>query len=49
MKESFDVRLVENAKYYTPDPGYKHNFWIDDCQKTKKMGIDPGDISTLME
>ena len=33
MKESFDVKLVENVKYYTPDPEYKHNSWIGDYQK----------------
>ncbi|MEI7434799.1 MAG: acetate--CoA ligase [Methanomicrobiales archaeon] len=33
MKESFDVRLVENAKYYTPEPELKLNSWIGDYQK----------------
>ncbi|MEI6292975.1 MAG: acetate--CoA ligase [Methanomicrobiales archaeon] len=33
MKESFDVKLVENAKYYTPEPEYKLNSWIGDYQK----------------
>ncbi|MEI6841321.1 MAG: acetate--CoA ligase [Methanomicrobiales archaeon] len=33
MKESFDVRLVENAKYYSPEPGLKLNSWIGDYQK----------------
>ena len=33
MKESFDVKLVENARYYTPGPEYKHNSWIGDYQK----------------
>jgi acetyl-CoA synthetase len=30
MNENFDVKLVENAKYYTPDAGYKSSSWIGD-------------------
>ena len=33
MTEDFDVRLVENAKYYTPDVEYKRASWIGDYQK----------------
>jgi acetyl-CoA synthetase len=33
MKESFDVKLVENEKYYTPDATYKQNSWLGDYQK----------------
>ncbi len=33
MKESFDVKLVENEKYYTPDSNYKRNSWMGDYQK----------------
>jgi acetyl-CoA synthetase len=33
MTEEFDVRLVENAKYYTPDAEYKRNSWIGDYQQ----------------
>ena len=32
-EESFDVKLVENEKYYTPDPSYKKNSWVGDYQK----------------
>ena len=34
MTESFDVKLVEDVKYYTPDPQYKRNAWMGDYQKT---------------
>ena len=33
MTENFDVRLVDEVKYYTPDPLYKRNSWIGDFQK----------------
>lgn len=33
MEESFDVKLVENEKYCTPDSNYKRNSWMDDYQK----------------
>jgi acetyl-CoA synthetase len=33
MTEDFDVRLVENAKYYTPAAEYKRDSWIGDYQK----------------
>lgn len=33
MKESFDVKLVEHEKYYTPDAKYKQNSWLGDYQK----------------
>jgi len=33
MTEDFDVKLVENAKYYTPDAEYKRNSWIGDYKK----------------
>jgi acetyl-CoA synthetase len=33
MKETFDVKLVEEMKYYTPSPEYKRNSWIGDYQK----------------
>ncbi|MDO8873437.1 MAG: acetate--CoA ligase [Methanoregula sp.] len=33
MKESFDVKLVENEKSYTPDAKYKQNSWMGDYQK----------------
>ncbi|MEN6442307.1 MAG: acetate--CoA ligase [Methanoregula sp.] len=33
MTEDFDVRLVENAKYYTPGEEYKRDSWIGDYQK----------------
>ncbi len=33
MTEDFDVRLVENGKYYTPDPSYKRDAWMGDYQK----------------
>ena len=33
MKESFNVRLVEDVKTYTPDPQYKKNAWMGDYQK----------------
>ena len=32
MSENFDVKLVENAKYYTPDAEYKRSSWIGDYQ-----------------
>ena len=32
MSENFDVKLVENAKYCTPDAEYKRSSWIGDYQ-----------------
>ncbi|MEN6610144.1 MAG: acetyl-coenzyme A synthetase N-terminal domain-containing protein, partial [Methanoregulaceae archaeon] len=34
MAEDFDVRLVANARYYTPDPEYRKNAWLKDYGKT---------------
>jgi len=36
MNESFNVRLVEDVKTYTPDPQYKKNAWMGDYQKAYK-------------
>ena len=33
MTEDFDVKLVEDVKYYQPDPRYKENSWLGDYQK----------------
>ena len=33
MTEDFDVKLVEDVKFYTPDPQYKENAWMGDYQK----------------
>jgi acetyl-CoA synthetase len=33
MAEDFDVRLVEEPKYFTPDPQYKKNAWTGDYQE----------------
>jgi acetyl-CoA synthetase len=33
MAENFDVKLVEEMKYYTPNPEYKRNSWLGDYQK----------------
>lgn len=33
MTEDFDVRLVDEVKYYTPDPRYKEESWMGDYQK----------------
>ena len=33
MTEDFNVRLVEDVKYYTPDPRYKRDAWMGDYQK----------------
>ena len=42
MTEDFDVKLVENAKYYTPDAEYKRNSWIGDYKKAyDKFLADP--------
>jgi len=42
MTENFDVKLVENAKYYTPDAEYKRNSWIGDYKKAyDKFLADP--------
>jgi acetyl-CoA synthetase len=32
MTEDFDVKLVEDVKYYKPDPRYKKNSWLGDYQ-----------------
>ncbi len=34
MAEDFDVKLVEDTRYYTPDPEYRKNAWMKDYQKT---------------
>ncbi len=54
MTEDFNVRLVEDGKYYTPDPQYKKNAWMGDYQKVyKKFLADPdafwGKIASEME
>ncbi|HNX18179.1 MAG TPA: acetate--CoA ligase [Methanoregula sp.] len=54
MNESFDVKLVENAKYYTPDVKYKRESWIGDYQETyEKFLSDPdafwGEIARELE
>ena len=42
MTEDFNVRLVEDVKYYTPDPQYKKNAWMGDYQKAyEKFLADP--------
>ncbi len=42
MSEDFDVKLVENAKYYTPDAKYKRDSWIGDYKKAyDKFLADP--------
>jgi acetyl-CoA synthetase len=33
MNESFNVKLVEDVKTYTPDPQYKKQAWMGDYQK----------------
>ncbi|MDD1703715.1 MAG: acetate--CoA ligase [Methanoregula sp.] len=33
MTEDFDVKLVQDARYYTPDPRYKRDAWMGDYQK----------------
>ncbi|NLD57626.1 MAG: acetate--CoA ligase [Methanomicrobiales archaeon] len=33
MTEKFNVKLVEDVKFYTPDPQYKKNAWIGDYEK----------------
>ncbi len=33
MTEDFDVRLVDEVKYYYPDQMYKRNSWMGDYQK----------------
>jgi acetyl-CoA synthetase len=33
MTEDFDVRLVDEVKYYSPDPGYRRDAWMGDYQK----------------
>ena len=33
MTENFDVRLIDETKYYIPDPQYKRNSWTGDYSK----------------
>lgn len=33
MAEQFDVKLVEEAKYYTPRPEYREKAWIRDWEE----------------
>jgi acetyl-CoA synthetase len=42
MTEDFNVKLVEDVKFYTPDPQYKKNAWMGDYEKAYKDFIaDP--------
>jgi acetyl-CoA synthetase len=42
MADDFDVKLIENARYYTPDSEYRKNAWMKDYQKTyKEFLADP--------
>jgi acetyl-CoA synthetase len=42
MAESFDVPLVEEEKFYLPDPSYKQQAWTKDYQKAyDKFLADP--------
>jgi len=42
MNEDFDVKLVENAKYYTPDVQYRRDSWIGDYKTAyEKFLSDP--------
>ena len=34
MEEDFDVRLVDEVKYYQPAPEYRQNAWTDDYERT---------------
>ena len=43
MNEDFDVKLVENAKYYTPDAEYKRASWIGDYQRTYERFLSDPD------
>ena len=54
MNEDFDVKLVENAKYYTPDVKYKRASWIGDYKDAyQKFLSDPnafwGEIAHELE
>ena len=54
MNEDFDVKLVENAKYYTPDVEYKRASWIGDYKDAyQKFLSDPnafwGEIAHELE
>jgi len=33
MTDNFDVKIVEEKKYYSPDPSYKKGSWLGDYQK----------------
>jgi acetyl-CoA synthetase len=42
MTEDFDVKLVEDVKWYSPDPEYKKNSWMGDYQQAyAKFLADP--------
>jgi len=42
MAEQFDVKLVEEAKYYTPRPEYSEKAWVRDYEKESGIFIrDP--------
>jgi len=44
MTESFDVKLVEHEKYYTPDVSYKHKSWLGDYQKRYEESLANPDV-----
>jgi acetyl-CoA synthetase len=42
MAEQFDVKLVEEAKYYTPRPEYRERAWVRDYDEEYRAFIkDP--------
>ena len=43
LTEDFDVKLVEDVKYYTPDPHYKKNSWLGDYQTAYNKFMDDPD------
>ena len=43
MTEDFDVKLVEDGKYYTPDPQYKKASWMGDYQKAYQKFLEDPD------
>ena len=49
MKESFDIKLVENEKHYTTDATYEQNSWLGDYQKAyNEFLADPNAFRSKM-
>ncbi|MDI6720723.1 MAG: acetyl-coenzyme A synthetase N-terminal domain-containing protein, partial [Methanomicrobiales archaeon] len=43
MANNFDVRLVEETRYYSPDPQYRKAAWVQDYEETYRGFLEDPD------